>query len=417
MMKKKILLISQHYYPDMVSTGLHMTELTTRWKNNYPDTEIHVFVGENSREQSESKLVEHEVYQGVEINRVSNVGRHHGGLLDRLLFSIGFLIKAFMFVLKRRSYYDVLIITTNPPFLGILAMLFNMVFKLPYVIIAYDIYPQILAKMGVLKEENFVYRFWSWLNIKVYNRAEKIVSIGDDMTQVILKNMKVKDPSKISLIHNWSDKLTVFPVNRDENLFIKEHHLQDKKILLYSGTLGSTHNIEVILEAARDLRQHTDILFLFIGAGAKSKLVQDYITNSGNSNVMFLPFQPIEIISQTLSSAELAFVCLDSSYTGLSVPSKSYGLLAAKVPLVGILDSTSEIAMMIKKHDCGVVWNEATNERLSSILLRLLSDKELLDKMKENSYKTFIQHFDIDISVCKYHNLIESLNYTANSRN
>ena len=77
--------------------------------------------------------------------------------------------------------------------------------------------------------------------------------------------MCVIDRSKIELIYNWSDKKKVFPVSKEKNNFLIDHNFSDKKILLYPGTMGSTHNIEDILIAANDLRHHKDILFLFIG--------------------------------------------------------------------------------------------------------------------------------------------------------
>jgi glycosyltransferase involved in cell wall biosynthesis len=283
--------------------------------------------------------------------------------------------------------------------------LLKKVLKLPYIIIAYDIYPQILEKMNILKSSSIIFKFWKFLNVRVYNNATKIVSIGRDMTKIIIDEMQIKDKSKIHVIHNWSDKETVYPVDKTRNNFIINNQLQNKKILLYSGTLGSTHNVEQILVAADELKQYPQIIFLFIGGGAKVELVKKYISNSNCSNVKYLPFQPIELISQTLSSASLSFVCLDSSFTGLSVPSKSYGILAAGVPIIGLMSSNSEISMMIEENNCGIVWNEEKGTKLSTIILEILKDEIKLEQMKLNAYNTFIKNYEISISVKKYNNL------------
>lgn len=393
----------------MVSTGLHMTELTTKWKELYPEVDISVFTAETSRKSVEAGIKKIEFYEGVEINRVKNIGKHHGSLFQRVLFSFGFIFKALFFLMKNRKKYDILLITTNPPFLGILILTLKFLLGIPYVIIAYDIYPQILDKMGILKKKNIIYKFWKWLNIKVYNKSAKIISIGDDMTEVIVKEMCIKDRKKIQLIHNWSDKLKVFPVKKKDNTFIFENNISEKKILLYSGTLGTTHNIEDILDAAKELKDKEDILFLFIGSGAKVLLVKDYINNSGNKNVMLLPFQPLEILCETLSSASLSFVCLDDSFTGLSVPSKSYGILASKVPIIGMMSSDAEISKMIEKQNCGIVWNKQKDIKLSNLILNLLSDENKLNVMRENAYNTFINNFEIEISVEKYNNVLKSI--------
>ena len=161
----------------MVSTGLHMTELTTKWKELHPEVEISVFTAENSRVNKKEPFKNFEIYEGVKINRVKNIGKHHGSIFNRILFSIGFILKSFVFLLINRKKYDKLIITTNPPFLGILILILRFFVKIPYVVIAYDIYPQILDKMGILNNSSLVYRFWKWLNVKVYNNASGIISI------------------------------------------------------------------------------------------------------------------------------------------------------------------------------------------------------------------------------------------------
>lgn len=405
----KILLITQHFYPDLVSTGLHMTELTTKWKELYPDVNISVFTAENSRESESENYKSYECYQGISVFRVRNIGKHHGNLYRRFLFSIGFIFNAFFFLIKNKGKYNRLIITTNPPFLGLLVLLLNLVNRVPYVVIAYDLYPQILAKMGILSCDSYIYKFWKWLNIRVYNNSSKIISIGEDMTKIILEDMIIKDVSKIELIHNWSDKNKVFPVEESKNEFLIKNKFIGKKIFLYSGTMGSTHNIEDILGAAYELREETNILFLFIGSGAKEALVKNYIDTHGLQNVVLMPFQPISIISQTLSSATMSFVCLDSEFTGLSVPSKSYGILAAKVPIVGLMDFDSEISKTIFKFKCGVVWNKDCGISLSSLIKQLLSDPKKIQEMRENAYDAFLNNFDIEKSVHKYNRILKSI--------
>jgi colanic acid biosynthesis glycosyl transferase WcaI len=116
------------------------------------------------------------------------------------------------------------------------------------------------------------------------------------------------------------------------------------------------------------------------------------------------------MISQTLSSATMSFVCLDSSFTGLSVPSKSYGILAAGVPIISMMDKNAEISKTVEKFNCGIVWNNEINRKLSDVIIEAISDEKSLEKMKENAYNAFLNNFDIEISVEKYNKVLNSIN-------
>lgn len=60
-------------------------------------------------------------------------------------------------------------------------------------------------------------------------------------------------------------------------------------------------------------------------------------------NVQFLAYQPMECLSEMLSAADLALVCLDEAFTGLSVPSKSYGILASGTPFWALCSQTVKL--------------------------------------------------------------------------
>jgi glycosyltransferase involved in cell wall biosynthesis len=403
-----VLLICQYYYPDLVSTGLHMTELTIKMKELDPDLNISVFTAESNRSEFINTKQKTELYKGVFIKRVRNLGKHSGTLFQRFIFAFTFFCKAFFYVLFNRKKFDKIIITTNPPFLGIITLFTKKIFRIPFVLIVYDIHPQTLVKLGLLNGNSFITKMWRWINIKIYNSADNIISIGNDMTEIIIKDMKVKNIEKISLIHNWADRNSVFSIPLDQNQFVRKYNLEGKKIFLYSGTIGTTHNVEPILEAAEDLSDFKDILFVFIGSGGKRKIVEQFISEKNPKNLILLEFQPFELLTHALSSATSSFVCLDDNYIGLSVPSKAYAIMAAGIPIIGLLDFKSEIGSAIIKHDCGIVWNSKSQTKLSEEILKLISDKTLIRHLSENAYNAFKNNYDLEISASKYISLINS---------
>ena len=402
----KVLLLSQHFYPDLVSTGLHMTELACKMKKLQGNLDITVFCSDSAREDFSKRIKKKEIYKGVNIIRVSNLGRLHGSFFSRIIFALSFFSKTLIYCLLNISKYDKILLTTNPPFLGIVPLIINLISRTPYVFIAYDIFPQIAVKLEVIKENSLVNKLWSFINVFIYNNSEKVVVIGEDMRDVILKEMNIKDSNKLELIHNWSDKTSLIKIPKQKNIFLKKYNIHDKKILLYSGTFGKTHNIENILEASLDLKNRKEYLFIFVGGGSKKRIIKEFILINQSKNILLFPYQPFEHLSHSLSTADLSFVCLDSKFTGFSVPSKTYGLMALGIPIIGLLDDKSEIGNTILKYNCGKLWNKSSSKKLSDIIIETLENKKLLKEMGLNGYKAFKNNFDLSIAATKYLKLL-----------
>ena len=93
-----------------------------------------------------------------------------------------------------------------------------------------------------------------------------------------------------------------------------------------------SHNLEPLIDAARELSD-TNVLFQFVGEGAKKPKLEELVASYGLANVQFLPYQPMRRLAETLSAADVAVVCLESGHTGISVPSKAYGVIASGTPI------------------------------------------------------------------------------------
>src|SRR6266542_2427590 len=123
-MKKKLLLICQHFYPEMVSTGLHMTELATSVNNNFDNIEIEVLCSYPSKKTFTDKKITAK-YKNVNIIRKRSNGEEHGSVINRLLFGFSFFVRVLSYLVFNQKKYAGFIITTNPPFLGLATVLFK----------------------------------------------------------------------------------------------------------------------------------------------------------------------------------------------------------------------------------------------------------------------------------------------------
>ncbi|MCB0064284.1 MAG: glycosyltransferase, partial [Caldilineaceae bacterium] len=155
--------------------------------------------------------------------------------------------------------------------------------------------------------------------------------------------------------------------------------------------------IEVIIEAAKLLQADPGyhLLFQLIGDGAKRTKLEVMVAEYDLPNVHFLPYQSMDDLAAMLSAADLAIVCLEPEFTGLSVPSKSYGVMACGIPILGLLDPQGEIAQTIAEADCGVILAQPTGENVAQAILDLMANPVRRSQMGANGRNAFLTRYTL----------------------
>jgi hypothetical protein len=156
-------------------------------------------------------------------------------------------------------------------------------------------------------------------------------------------------------------------VSRENSFRIHNGIAPETLLVMYSGNLGRAHEFETVLEAARLLKNQGEqgILFLFVGEGPSRLVVERGAAAAGLSNVRFLPFQPGAEISESLGAADLHLVTMRQGMSGLVVPSKFYGVLAAERPCLFVGPLDSEVARVIREVGCGEVIGISEGAKLA----------------------------------------------------
>ncbi len=302
--------------------------------------------------------------------------------LRRLFSWFRYFFAAFSLVLKHERT-ALLFIVSNPPFLGVLGYLFKRIRKQRYVVLVYDVYPDILIALGSLKD-GFVARLWRRLNRLILEHADAVIAISHDMESLLKTHYDLKQtlPGKAVVIPNWADVETIKPLDKEANWFARQHGQLGKTTVLYSGNMGNTHDIEGILEVARLLKEESHIHFLFIGEGAKWSLVENAIKDEGLGNITLLPFQPEEVLPFSMTSGDIGIVPYHPGTEGSIVPSKSYYYMAAGVVPVIVSSQPTDLASMVVENECGIAVDSGDHELMAEKILELDKNEDLLGKYK-----------------------------------
>ena len=318
--------------------------------------------------------------------------------LFRVLSWINYSLFAFWKILKADSN-TVIFIVSNPPFIGFFILLVNLVKRTRYVVLVYDIHPDILISLGVLSKNSFIARIWKSMNQRVWNRSIAVYTIGSIMAENLTKQFNVKRTKLgyVGVIPPWVDVNKIKPIDKNDNPLSSELGQESKITILYSGNMGISHDIGSILQAAKILKSEENIAFLLIGEGEKWQDAVDFQKDNDLSNLRILPFQPEEKLPYTMALADIALVALDEGAEGLMIPSKMFYYMAAGAAVVGICRGRSDMSEIIQNSECGLIIEPKNPEELAAIIKDLSRNVERLNGLKRLSRKSAVINFSRDV--------------------
>lgn len=279
---------------------------------------------------------------------------------------------------------DKILVVTNPPTAPLVTALVARIRKIPFYILIFDLYPDALAQAGFVENKSYLFRVWKKVNPWPFSTAEKVFTLSDSMKAAVLQYMPGK-AEKIRVIHNWADVSYIHPIPRSENAFLKKYGLFEKKLILYSGNMGLTHDLESLISAAEILASEMNYCFVFIGDGGKRKLLEQMTVSKKLNNVIFLPYQDSAAFPHAMAAADIGVVTLGKGAEGISVPSKTYINMAAGLCLLAIAPATSELSRLVKTHQAGCICEPGDPVAIADTINRILSDDALLENYKRNA--------------------------------
>jgi putative colanic acid biosynthesis glycosyltransferase WcaI len=392
---------NRSYWPDVSATGQLLTELAEDLVRLH-SWDVTVVAGYPLR--SDATLPSSEWHNGVHIVRASGTTLDPQPFIGRATNYISYFASAVVKGLAIRKP-DVVVALTDPPIVGLAALAAASKAHAPFVFLCEDIFPEVATLLEDFHSE-VVNAALTEVNRFLVRKATRIVALGETMKRRLVEG-KGADPSKVTVIHNWADCRVVAPGPRD-NPFARQHELVDRFVVLHAGNIGLSQDLEILLHAAGQLRDRPDVVFVFVGDGAKKKDLQDIAGRRDLRNVMFLPFQPREMMDQSYATADVSLVSLKRGLAGVIVPSKIYNVLASGRPCIAAVEQDSEVADIINRHDCGFVIAPGDASALRTRTLDLSDDRERAIAMGARA-RCAALHFDRPRQVAAYDALLREV--------
>lgn len=274
-----------------------------------------------------------------------------------------------------------------------------------------DIFPHNLKLSGNLPLQPILFPIFSYLQRRAYIQSDELITISRDMKELLEVETKWKTP--ISVVYNWGyqDKTCIIPDS--ENIFIKkcvnEYNLRkDVCNIVYAGNIGVVQNVELILSAAKAIKDNNGCHFWFIGEGARKRNIVNEAETYNLENVSFLSFQDESLASYIYSMADINIIPLQKGVIRTALPSKTPACLASGRSIIACIEKDSELADILRATDgCFVVDNSNEKELIDTIIF-LSTKGRLLYEHRDIA----LRQFSVEIGPQKYVDIIERVHRT-----
>ncbi|ADI66037.1 glycosyltransferase family 4 protein [Trichormus azollae] len=399
----KVSIITEFFPPDYAATGQLIEELVKQLEQQ--GVNIEVFTGQPGYAFSTANAPSVEEEGAIRIRRSRSTQVWSGRIRGKAVNGVLFTLRAFLHIIRNFRRHNVFLVTSAPPFLPIAGYLAHLCLKISYVCLIYDLYPDIAIALQVIKRNHWLAGFWRQLNRMMWRKSKGIVVLSPDMKKrVIAICPEVAD--KVSVIHSWGDPDLIVPIAKEINWFAEEHNLVNKFTVLYSGNMGRCHDMDTILETAKQLRNEP-IQFVCIGSGAKRKSFIEAVNKSGVTNFLFLPYQDKQVLPYSLTACDLSLVSVEAGMESLVAPSKLYPALAAGRPIAAICSKYSYLRQLIAEGNCGVCVENGDSLALAEFIRLLNSDRQLAELMGKASRQYLQSNFTPQIIAKEYFQVLQ----------
>lgn len=405
----KVLLLPAYFYPEQAASSYLGDNIREAMCESGCSLELYApmptrGITKDVREEYKKRKLEYWHDEKLEIHRFSMYGEGKNPILRALRYVFCWCAQFWKGV--RAKDVDLIYLASTPPIQGVLGGLLKKIKKVPFVYNLQDIFPDSLAGTGLAKKGGLLWKIGRVIENFTYRNADKIIVISEDFKRNIMA--KGVPEEKIVVVYNWVDEEAVKHVAREDNKLFDAYGLDRSKFYItYSGNIGLTQNMDMLLEVAKELEVNPDIHFVLIGEGAYKKRVEEIIAENNINNVTLLPFQPYEDISHVFSLGDAGLVISKPGVGENSVPSKTWSILSASRPVLANFDE-NELKSIVAENQCGIFTKAGDKEAFKQAILDLYHDRELCEQLGRNGREFIMKNLTRAVGTQKYVDVIKS---------
>ncbi len=396
--EKTLWIVSELYYPEMTSTGYYLTSIAEGLTDEF---KVKVLCGQPNYSKRGTRAVSHEIHNKVEIFRAFGTTLDKNVIIFRLLNMLTLSLSIFFKALFKFQKGDKILVVTTPPSMPFIVALASLFRGGSYILLIHDNYPEILVAVNKTKENSMLVQTIEFFNRWLYKYASKIIVCGRDMKKLVERKIEGLD-IPVSYIANWAELEQVSPQPRENNKLLKELSLEDKFIFLYAGNMGHPNDLESLVFCAEKLLADEKFHFIFLGAGVKRKWLEREVSEKKLSNITLLDSKPRSEQNIFLNACDVAIVSLVKKMRGVSMPSRTYNILAVGKPILGLVEPDSEVSYVVEEEKVGWIVPPNEPEKLLEVIRQIYKERDKIPEMQKRARNSAVAKYSLETAVENY---------------
>jgi glycosyltransferase involved in cell wall biosynthesis len=380
----KFLLLNQCFYPDVVATAQHLTDLAAELSARGHD--VTVIASDRGYDDPQARFPRRESWRNIRIIRIPSLSFGKNSRWQRALNFASFMIVCALRLLVMRRF-DVAVALTSPPLISFLGALFVRLKGGKFCFWVMDLNPDEAIAAGWLSAQSSTTRVLQRMLRYSLKHAEQTIVLDRFMRERVIA--KGAAPERVAIIPPGAiDDAVKFSLEGRE-AFRREHGLTDRFVVMYAGNHSPCHSLDTLLDAALQMKTREDVAFCFVGGGSEHVRVKGFASRHELSNVKCLPYQPLNELSNSLSAADLHVVVMGDEFVGIVHPSKIYNIMAVGAPVLYVGPEDSHVADIATQNGGTFVLHRHGD--VDGIVASVVALSEELPKLREPGGRNFLK--------------------------
>lgn len=378
----KILVVSQHYYPEnfrvtdiceeLVKRG-HQVDVITGLPNYHTGIVPEKYKKKKNWEQN---------LNGVNIHRCYEYGRGRNKL--KLFLNYYSVCLSMKRKAKRiEEKYDIVFINQlSPVMVAWAGIAYAKKHKVPSVLYCLDLWPESL-KGSMNNKENFIFKYYKKVSSKIYSNVDLIATTSKPFEEYL--RPLIKGEKKIIYLPQYGDNdYIVNPVFNITN---------DTVDFMFAGNFGRGQVLDVIVNAVNELNDLDNFKVHLVGDGSTFESIKQMVNDLKLTDKIVLHGRKsAKEVRDYYELADALLITLrGNNFVGNTLPGKMQTYLSVGKPIFGAINGAGYD--VIKESKCGDCVASGDYVGLSNLMRDFILHEEKYADCGKNAKEYFLQNF------------------------